>query len=140
MGGERTAGKKRDKEQAQDSSGSEHRKDPPCYHVGKLRPQPSHCHDGSKVKISLRPIIVRFQLWKDKEMVVKKARQLKPESIQFQEDYLKRTLDRKKEKIPELIQARKRGKRASLVKDRLSVTDAGPNLRDNVTYTHTDNA
>ena len=47
--------------------------------------------------------------------------------------YSKRTLDRKKEKIPELIQTRKRGKRAFLVMDRLMVTDAVPNLIDNVT-------
>ena len=63
---------------------------------------------------------------------MKKSRQLKPESIQFYEDYSKRTLNRRKEKIPELIQTRKRGKRAFLVMDRLIVTDAGPNLRDNV--------
>ena len=101
--------------------------------VGKLRPQPSLRHDGSNVKVRPRPIIVRFQSWKDKEMVVKKAGQLKPESIQFYEDYSKRTLDRRKEKIPELIQGRKRGKRSFLVKDRLIFTDAGRNLRDNVT-------
>ena len=64
---------------------------------------------------------------------MKKAHQLKPESIQFYEDYSKRTLDRRKEKVPELIQTRKRGKRASLIMDCLIVTDAGPNLRDNVT-------
>ena len=111
-----------------------------AHRVGKLRPQPSHRHDGSKVKIRPRPIIVRFQSWKDKEMVVKKARQLKPESIQFYEDYSKRTLDRRKEKIHELIQARKRGKRAFLVMDRLIVTDAGPNLRDSVRPNDRDNA
>ena len=111
-----------------------------AHRVGKLRPQPSHRHDGSNVKIRPRPIIVRFQSWKDKEMVVKKARQLKPEIIQFYEDYSKRTLDRRKEKIPELIQARKRSKRAFLVMDRLTVTDAGPNLRDSVRPNDRDNA
>ena len=60
-----------------------------AHRVGQQCPQPSHRHDGSKVKIRPRPIIVRFQSWKDKEMVVKKARQLKPESIQFYEDYSK---------------------------------------------------
>ena len=108
------------------------------HRAGKLRPQPSNCHDGSKIKIRPRPIIIRFQSWKDKEMVVKKVRQLKPENIQFYKDYSKRTLDRRKEKIPELIQARKIGKKAFLVMDPLIVTDAGPNLRDNVT--DTDNA
>ena len=34
---------------------------------------------------------------------------VKPESIQFYKDYSKQTLHRRKEKIPELIQARKRG-------------------------------
>ena len=81
-----------------------------AHRVGKIRPQLPLRHDGSKVKVRPRPIIVWFQSWKDKEMVVKKVRQLKPESIQFYEDYSKRTLDGrgKKEKIPELIQARKK--------------------------------
>ena len=104
-----------------------------AHRIGKLPPQPSHQHDGSKVKVRPKPIIVRFQLWKEKQMVVKKAHQLMPESIQFYEDYSKRTLERRKEMIPELVQARKRGKRVFLVMDRLIVTDAGPNLRDNVT-------
>ena len=32
-----------------------------AHRVGKLRPQPSHRHDGSKAKVRPRPIIVRFQ-------------------------------------------------------------------------------
>ena len=81
---------------------------PPFRHIG-----------GAKVRSKPRLIIVKFQNWKDKEMVVKTARQMKPEGLKFYEDFSQRILQRRKELIPELIRKRKQGKKAFLVMDRI---------------------
>ena len=89
-----------------------------AHRVGKPRPQ--FCHvEGSKIKSDPRPIIVRFQQWKEKERVVKAARQIRPMGLKFFEDFSQRTLQRRKERIPDLIKARKQGKKAFLVRDRV---------------------
>ena len=62
-----------------------------------------------------RPIVAKFLRWKDKEEVLKLARQTKPEGVRFVQDLSRRTLLRRKEQIPELIEARKRGKVAYFV-------------------------
>ena len=86
--------------------------------VGRPRPKFHHI-EGTKVENKPRPIVVRFQLWKDKEIVVRAARRIRPEGMKFFEDFFKRTLDRRKENIPELIKKRKEGKKVFLTKDRL---------------------
>ena len=55
---------------------------PPCRHVG-----------GSKVASKPRPIVARFQIWKEKEKVIKTARKLGPECVQFFLDFAKATLE-----------------------------------------------
>ena len=52
-------------------------------------------------------------------MVVKTARQMKPEGLKFYEDFSQRLLQRSKELIPELIRKGKQGKKAFLVMDRI---------------------
>ena len=90
-----------------------------CAHrVGRPRPPFRHI-GGAKVRSKPRPIIVKFQNWKDKEMVVKTAQQMKPERLKFYEDFSQRMLQRRKELIPELIRKRKQGKKAFLVMDRI---------------------
>ena len=86
--------------------------------VGRPRPPFRHI-GGAKVRSKPRPIIVKFQNWKDKEMVVNTARQMKPEGLKFYEDFWQRILQRRKELIPELIRKRKQGKKAFLVMDRI---------------------
>ena len=63
-----------------------------AHHVG--RSHPLDRHDGSKVKP--RPIVARFQFWKQKDHVIRAARKSKPKNIKFYEDFAKATLDRKK--------------------------------------------
>ena len=76
-----------------------------AHRVG--RPRPKFCHiEGTKLENKPRPILVRFQSWKDKEMVVRAARRIRPEGMQFFQDFSKRTLDRGKENIPEPIKKR----------------------------------
>ena len=81
-----------------------------AHRVGKPRPQFRHV-EGSKIKSDPRPIIVRFQQWKEKERVVKAARQIRPKGLKFFEDFSTRTLQRRKGRIPDLIKARKQGKK-----------------------------
>ena len=90
-----------------------------AHRVGKRHAPFRHLADGTKVKSHPRPIVVKFHNWKDKEKVLRAARLLKPDDVQFLEDFSKRTLDKRKAKIPELIAARKSGKRAFLVMDRI---------------------
>ena len=54
-------------------------------------------HDGSKVKVEPqpRPIVARFESWKQKEKVIKAARAFKPTNIMFLEDYSQWTLERR---------------------------------------------
>ena len=51
------------------------------------------------------------------------ARESKPKDVQFLEDYSKKTLEKRRELIPQLIAERKKGRHAFLVMDRLVVTD-----------------
>ena len=73
-----------------------------AHRVGKPRPQFRHI-GGSKVRSQPRPIVVRFHHWEVKEKVVKAAREIKPDGLKFYEDFSQRTLQRRKELIPELI-------------------------------------
>ncbi len=54
-----------------------------------------------------RPVVAKFQSWKQKEMVLKKAREVKPQNISFVADFSKLTLSCGREQIPDLIKARK---------------------------------
>ena len=85
------------------------------------RKQRRHYESGSKVK--LRPIVVKFSHWKQKERVLRIAREKKPNGIMFYPDMAKRTLDRRNEQIPDLIEERKKGKIAYFVMDQLVVRD-----------------
>ena len=94
-----------------------------AHRVGRKRPHPRHLENGSKITSKPRPIVARFAFWKQKDQVVRAARESKPKDVQFLEDYSKKTLEKRRELIPELIAERKKGRRAFLVMDRLVVTD-----------------
>lgn len=68
-----------------------------------------------------RPIVAKFQSWKQKEMVLKKAREVKPQNIKFFADFSQLTLNRRRDQVPELIKAREAGHTAYFVADRLIV-------------------
>ena len=67
-----------------------------AHHVGK--PQ-----DGQP-----RPVVARFSSWKQKEALLAIARKKKPKNVRFFQDLSSRTLQRRAEKIPKLIQERKK--------------------------------
>ena len=90
------------------------------HRVGKPRPKFRHIEGyNNREQACSRPIVIRFQSSKGEEMVVRAARRIRPEAMQFFEDFSKRTLGRRKENIPELIKKRKEGKKVFLIKDKL---------------------
>ena len=87
------------------------------------KPHPSHRTnpDGSTTKVPPRPIIARLSSWKQKEAILKAARELKPKEIRFYQDLSTRTLEKRAQKIPDLIAEKKRGNTAYLVLDKLII-------------------
>ena len=94
-----------------------------AHRVGKRRDSFHHLADGTKVKSRPRTIVAKFLSWEDKDRVLRSARSIKPDGIQFLEDFSKKALDKRKEKIPDLIAARKSGKRAFLVMDKIIIAN-----------------
>ena len=76
-----------------------------AHRVGNRR-RPRKRDDGTEEP---RPIIAKFQSWKQREMVLKKAREVKPQNIKFLADFSQLTLNRRRDQVPELIKARKAG-------------------------------
>ena len=58
--------------------------------------------DGSG-KTPPRPIVVKISNWKVKETVLREARKIEPEGVMFYNDLAKRTLNRRTERIPEMV-------------------------------------
>ena len=77
-----------------------------------------------------RPIVAKFQLWKQKEMVLKKAREVKPQNIKFLADFSQLTLNRRRDQVPELIKGREAGHTAYFVADRLIVKPLSPHSKN----------
>eukprot|EP00794_Sanderia_malayensis_P020799 gene20799-22839_t len=103
-----------------------------CHRVGYQKKQSSHNRyqaNQSGRSDEPRPIVAKFLRWKDKEEILKLARQAKPVGVRFVQDLSRRTLLRRKERIPELIEARKRGKIAYFVMDKLVIKSGNPNSR-----------
>ena len=73
-----------------------------CAH--KVGNRPRKRDDGTEEP---RPIVAEFQSWKQKEMVLKKAREVKPQNIKFLANFSQLTLNRRRDQVPELIKARK---------------------------------
>ena len=92
----------------------------------KERPSLCHLENGSRVASRPRPIVARFAFWKQKDQVVRAARESRPKDIQFLEDYSKKTPEKRRELIPELIAERKKGCRTYLVMDRSVLIDKPP--------------
>ena len=110
------------------------------HRVGKI-PRPSdRRHDGSKVNSDRpRPIIVKFTKWKQKESVLRAARQKRPKGILFYPDYARRTINRRAEKIPRLLAERKKGNIAYFVMDELVVKPKPPGSDERI-HNHRDSS
>ena len=78
---------------------------------------------------SSRPIVAKMSHWKEREIILKKARELKPEGIKFLPDLSNRTIQKRKEKVPALVAARKAGKIAYFILDKLVIKDKPPDWK-----------
>ena len=97
-----------------------------AHRVGKKlksRTPPRYDGSASLSSGSSRPIIAKIQSWKTKETILKVARKKRPKGIQFMGDFSRRTLERRASKIPEMLEARKEGKTAFMVMDKLIIYD-----------------
>ena len=95
-----------------------------AHRVGRLKEYHTRA-DGSKVKARPRPIIVKFLSWKQTERVVRKAREGKPPEVEFLVDLSQRSLKRRQDVVLRLLEARRNGKVAYFIGDRLVVRDKG---------------
>ena len=67
-----------------------------------------------------RSIVAKISV-ENKEMILKKAKNVKPEMIKFVADLSQRTLEKRRAKIPDLLQVKREGKIAYFVLDKLIV-------------------
>ena len=81
--------------------------------------------DGSP-RAGPKPIVCRLYDWKEKELLLKKAREVKPEGIFVNEDVAEATLEKRREQLPRLKQAKEQGKIAYFVLNKLIIKDRPP--------------
>ena len=83
-----------------------------------------HAHrTGPNYTVRPKTIVVRFETYKDRDCILQAARKEKPRGIFVNEDLSHRVMERRKQLMPKLREARSNGKIAYLVYDRLVVTD-----------------
>eukprot|EP00794_Sanderia_malayensis_P012576 gene12576-13865_t len=89
-----------------------------AHRVGKPYRKPRKGgNNASTIKEGEAPrhIVAKFQSWKVKEKVIQKAREVKPASVKFVNDFSRRTMEKRSSRIQEMIDARKAGKLAYFV-------------------------
>ena len=81
---------------------------------------------GSSHNNEPRPIVAKIASWKDKEIILMKAREFKPKGVKFVPDLSSRTIQKRKEKVPDPLAARKAGNIAYFILDRLVIKEKPP--------------
>ena len=71
--------------------------------------------------VNARPIIAKFLLFKDKELVLRNAHKLKNQACSISEDFCQRTREKRKMLLPHLKKAKEDDKRAFLRVDTLYI-------------------
>jgi len=79
--------------------------------------------EGAKKSGQPRTIVCRLENWKQKEAVVRKARKEKPEGLFICEDLAVTTLEKRASQVEKLKAAKKAGKTAYFILDRLIIRD-----------------
>ena len=85
--------------------------------------------EGRRIPEKPRAIIARFSSWKQKQMVTKAAREIRPSGFMFADDFSDLSLARRKAKLPELRKAREEGKVAYFAVDKLIIKNKSPRTR-----------
>ena len=68
-------------------------------------------------------IVAKCLSWKQKSEVIQTARKLKLDGVMFLEDFSARTLDRRAAQVTDLMAARRRGKKAYFVVEKLVIKE-----------------
>lgn len=97
-----------------------------AHRVGKYQKEGRRDFNGRYHPPKPRAIVAKFKSWKVKEHILKKAREVRPQSLMFVSDFTQRTLDKRRALIPELEEARNNNKQVFLVMDRLVIRDKPP--------------
>lgn len=96
-----------------------------AHRVGpKPRTTVPNVADGLRTR--LRTIVCRLRDWKQKEGILRAARQTKPSGLFVSEDLAAETLDKRSSQLDKLKEAKRAGKIAYFVLDRLIVKDRPP--------------
>ena len=69
-------------------------------------------------------VVVRFAKYKDKECVLRQAREKKPSGIFSDEDFSSKVMEKRKALLPRMKEARSEGKIAYISFDKLVIRDA----------------
>ena len=77
-------------------------------------------HDGTPKP---RTVVCKFTSYKAKESILKAARRMRPEGINIFEDLAEETMEKRRAQLPQLRQAKARGKIAFFSLDRLIIKD-----------------
>ncbi|MCP4484159.1 MAG: hypothetical protein GY823_06295 [Flavobacteriaceae bacterium] len=107
-----------------------------CHRVGNPNSsgRSQHQRRGGRDANGPRNIVVKLAKWKVKEKILKEARTIKPDGVKFLNDFSSRTLERRADKIPQLIEARKQGKIAYFVMDKLIIKNRPPTQKQDVSH------
>lgn len=89
---------------------------------GKLRPSGSG-NPSESLRSRPRTIVCRLNNWKEKEAILKSARQRKPTGLFINEDLATETLEKRKEQMERFKDAKRAGKLAYFVLDKLVIRD-----------------
>ena len=89
---------------------------------GKLRPSESG-NPSESPRSRPRTIVCRLNYWKEKEAILKSARQRKPTGLFINEDLATETIEKRQEKMERFKEAKRAGKLAYFVLDKLVIRD-----------------
>ena len=95
----------------------------PADHVKAIAIERAHRTGGAQNADRDRTVVVKFTNFKERDSVLQAARANRPRGVFVNEDFSRRVVSRRKELIPEMKEARDRGKIAYLSYDRLVIKD-----------------
>ena len=90
-----------------------------AHRTGRKNYPDSRSNEGKKP----RTIVIKLTKFKDRELILKQAKEVRHRGLYVNEDFTRRVMDKRKGLIPEMMQARQEGKIAFLSYDRLVVKE-----------------
>lgn len=70
-----------------------------------------------------RTIVCRLRDWRQKDLIIRSARRIKPAGLFINEDLAKETMEKREDQRPKMEEAKRNGKMAYFVLDKLIVKD-----------------